>query len=194
MTQLPSILAAQSEFYDRAITTKAYLAYVRQHGIDVRRITDFAGATGLMEIVDCGNGRFDWTGLGISTTGFVCEAIDADGETVIDLVAWPIERPTQVMTMFGRAALLGLWEAVNPATFCLGKSLTMHRTTLEWLVAGCQGAAVVHSGRAAWAFLDIPGPIAARDRIHAAKLLDIARTVVDETQIVVATQRLARAA
>lgn len=183
MEQLPAILAARAEFYERVETTEAYLTYVRQHGIDIGRITDFAGATGVVEIVDCGNNRFDWTGPGTAVTAFVCEAMEADGETVIDLVAWPVDRPAHVMTMLGRAVLLGMWAAMNPATYYMGKSLIMRRTPLDWLAAGCDGAAVVHAGRAGRAFLDIPGPILAQDKCHARELLDIARSVVDERQI-----------
>lgn len=183
MNQLPAILLARAEFYDRVETTKAYLGFVRRHGIDVGRVADFAGATGLVDIIDCGNGRFDWSAPGTATTAFVCEAVDADGETVVDLVAWPVGRPSYVMTMLGRAALLGMWAAMNPATFYMNKSLTMHRTPLEWLASGCSGAAVVHPGRASWAFLDIPGPILAQDRAHARELLAFARSVVDERQI-----------
>jgi hypothetical protein len=183
VSQLPAILVARAEFYDRVETTTSYLSYVRRHGIDIGQVTDFAGATGVIEIVDCGNGRFDWSGPGTKVMGFVCEALDADGETVVDLVAWPIDRPMHVLTMLGRAALVGMWAAMNPATFYMDKPLIMYRTPLEWLTSGCRGAAVVHARRAGRAFLDIPGPILAQDPSHARTLLAIARSVVDERQI-----------
>ena len=46
----------------------------------------------------------------------VVEVFAADGETVLDLAAWPLGAPERVCTMFGRAPALGLAAARNPAT------------------------------------------------------------------------------
>ncbi|RUT28323.1 hypothetical protein EMQ25_17205 [Arsenicitalea aurantiaca] len=190
----PGLLVARHQFYERAWPTPAYIAYVRRHVLDVGLISDFVGGTAVMSVVDCGNGRFDWDATGSRYDAFVCEAYDVDGETTIDIVAWPVDGPGHVLTMFGRAPLLGLWHALNPATYTLGKALVMHRTPLDWLKAGCAGAAVVTPRLAARQLMDIPGPIAARDRAHARELLRMAHSVVDDEQIVVAAADNARAA
>jgi hypothetical protein len=189
-----ALLVARYQFYERAWPTPKFHAYARQHALDVELIAGFAGATAVLSIVDCGHGRFDWEAPGSRFDAFVCEAYNADGETTIDLVAWPLHRPGYVLSMFGRAPMLGLWHAFNPATYTLGKALVMHRTPLDWLKAGCRGAAIIVPTLAARRFIDIPGPIAARDRAHARELLRIAHSIVDEKQIVVAAEDIARVA
>src|SRR5688572_3189661 len=104
------LLVARAELYERAETTRQYVDYVQRHGLDLDRIADFAGATGILNVVDCGNGRFDWTARGEAFTAFVLEVLGEDGETVVDIAAWPLERPATVLTMFGAAPVLGLWE------------------------------------------------------------------------------------
>jgi hypothetical protein len=187
-----ALMAARADLYGFAFASPAYLKYVRQHGIDVDRMSDFAGASALAPIVDCGGGRFDWPGFGQDeeqqhVDAFIVELFADDGETVLDIVAWPVDRPQHVMSMFGRAALAGEWEAFNPATFYMGKALVMHRTVLDWLKAGCRGAAIVDKRLAARALVDVPGPVAARDRHHAQELIAIIRSLIGPQKIVVAT-------
>lgn len=135
-----ALVAARAEFYDRSHAHPEFIHYVRHHGLELGRISGFAGATGMLPVVDCGQGRFGWDAPGELIQAFICEAYAEDGETVIDLVAWPTDRPGYVLTMFGRAPILGLWEAMNPATYFGGKALQMHRTPLEWLQSGCRGS------------------------------------------------------
>ena len=185
---------ALAEFYDSPWPGDVYRDYVQANDLDLRTIHNLAGATSVLPVVDCGSGRFDWRARGETFPAFVVEALGADGETTIDLVAWPLDRPHHVLTMFGRASLLGLWQALNPASFFMGKALAMHRMPLDWLKAGCSGAAVVVPGLAARVFLDIPGPIAARDRLHARELSRIARRIIEEVQIGVSAGDRSRAA
>lgn len=181
-----ALIAARAEFYDRALPHREFQHYVRCHGLELGRISGFAGATGMLPVVDCGHGRFDWGAPGQLVQAFVCEAYAEDGGTVIDLVAWPIDRPQVVMTMFGRAPLLGLWEAMNPSTYFGGKPLQMHRTPLEWLQAGCRGAAVVRPALAARLLFDIDGAIAGKDPSHVRRLRELIHTVVDDHKVVCA--------
>ncbi len=183
MNMYSALTAARETLYDSSRTTPEFLHYVRHHGLELGRISGFAGATGILPIVDCGNGRFDWEAPGELIPGFVCEALAEDGETIIDLVAWPLERPTTVLTMFGRAPLLGLWEAMNPATYFGGNALQMHRTPLEWLQAGCRGAAVVRPASAARLLFGIDGAVAGKDRQHARELLHLIRGVVGPDKV-----------
>jgi hypothetical protein len=179
-----ALIAARAEFYERAQPTPEFLKYVGRNGLELDRIRGFAGATGILAIVDCGGGRFDFEAPGEMIQAFICEAYAEDGESVIDLVAWPPDRPKHVMTMFGRAPLLGLWEAMNPATYYGGKPLQMHRTPIEWLQSGCRGAVIVRPTLAARLLFDIDGAIAGRDRQHARELLGLLRTVVSADKVV----------
>jgi hypothetical protein len=190
-------LIARADFYARANTTQAYVRYVRDHGIDPWDVMPYAGATGIIPVVDCGNGQFDFEPHlhcpDRPFDAFVCEVIDADGETTLDLVAWPVNRPYRILTMFGRAPAVGLWEAENPASYFMGKTLPLHRTPLEWLAAGCSGAAIITPRLAARWLLDLPGPVAARDHAHARQLHQIKQTLVEGIKVMVAAseERLA---
>jgi hypothetical protein len=183
-----ALIAARAEFYERSQVTAEFLHYVGRHSLELGRISDFAGATGILPVADCGGGRFDWGAPGDMIEAFICEAYAEDGETVIDLVACPLDRPKYIMTMFGRAPLLGLWEAMNPATYYGGKPLQMHRTPLEWLQSGCRGAAVVRPSLAAPFLFNLEGAIAGKDLRHSRHLLDLIRSVVDDKKVVCASK------
>jgi hypothetical protein len=186
------LLAARHDLHERALPSEAFLDYVRAHRLDLSRIGGFAGITAATPIIDCGNRRFDFgDDHSEAVPGFVCEAFAEDGETVIDLVAWPISRPDQPMTLFGRCGLLGIWEAMNPATFIFDKPISIHRSPLDWLKAGCSGAAVADPRVAAWALLDIPGRIAGQDKQHSRQLLELAETVIDRSRFVAPVRRAA---
>ena len=191
------VLIARAEFYARAHTSRAYINYVRQHAIEPWVVKDFAGATAIVPIYDCTSGRFDFEPHlqcpDDPVEAFVCEVLDTDGETTIDLAAWPLSKPEKVFTMFGRAPALGLWEADNFSTYYLGKSLCMRRTPLEWLTSGCSGAAIVSPQLAGRWLLDLPGPVAARDNAHARQLHQLKMSVLDQARVMVATneERLA---
>ncbi|HEY8577178.1 MAG TPA: hypothetical protein VIL88_12650 [Devosia sp.] len=179
------LLAAREEFYDRADAHPEFIHYVCHHGLELGRISGFAGAMGIVPVVDCGSGRFDFDAPSEMIQAFICEAYAEDGETVIDLVAWPVDRPKHVMTMFGRAPILGLWEAFNPASYYGGKPLQMHRTPLEWLKAGCRGAAVVRPVLAARLLFELEGAVAAADQRHAQELHQIISMVIPKGKVVV---------
>ena len=155
----------------------------------MRTIAAFIGGYGLASIIECGGNRFEFADLNESAQpsfdAFVFEAFDADGETVIDLVSWRPDEPSHVLSMFGRCGLVGLWEAMGPATYFMGGFLTMHRTPLDSLKAGCKGAAVVTSSIAARQLVDIPGRVAARDQAHGRQLSQLLQSVVDPNKIIV---------
>ncbi len=184
---------ARSEFYERAdrrLFCPKYAEYVRTHRLDVDRIRAFAGLSSVMPIVDCGKGRFDFVGHGEPVEAFVVDVLDFDGETHLDIAAWPLDDPGHVLTMFARAPLMGMWAALNPATYYLGKALVIHRTPLEWLTSGCSGAAVLVPQLAARLLIDLPGPVAARDMAHGRELLALAESVVDPRRILVPAPEL----
>lgn len=185
------IMEARAELYSLAWFTRDFAAYVRHHNLDIEQVAGFAGGHGIIDVVDCGAGRFDWTAPGDPFPAFVCEAYAEDGETTIDLVAWPISRPGTVLSMFGNAAWLGAWAAWNPASYCFGKALTIHKTPLDWLKSGCTGAAVVNPRLAARELIDLPGPIAAQDKQHGRELLAMAQALVNRNRILVPTERRA---
>ena len=98
------------------------------------------------------------------------EAFDRDGETPIDLVAWPVDKPAEVLTMYRRAAIVGLWQAMSPYQYTFGRPVDLHRTPEDWLKAGCDGCAIATPHIAARTLIDLPGRFAPRDREHAAEV------------------------
>jgi hypothetical protein len=158
--------------------------YARQHGIDLGVAYAFAGLCAVIPITDCGNGRFDFRDTDEDIESLVCEALGADGETCTDLVAWPLSDPGRVMTIFGRAVIIGEWASRSPFTYAFAP-LTMHRNPLEWLKAGCDGAAIVDATKAGRALVDLPGQIAARDAQHGRELSALIDAVYPSNKIVV---------
>ena len=48
-----ALLAARAEFYERSQVTAEFLHYVGRNGLELGRISGFAGATGVLPVVDC---------------------------------------------------------------------------------------------------------------------------------------------
>ncbi len=183
-----ALFDARLELQCRPFPDRTFLDYVKENGIDQAAMGRFVGGYGVIDIVDHGAGRFDFPGDDGAGAfpAFVLEALGDDGETVIDLVAWQLDGPSHVLSMFGRCGLLGVWEAMAPGTYFMGAALTMHRTPLDWLKSGCSGAAIVTPGAASWQMVEVPGRIAARDHAHGRELVSLLRTAIDPaTKIVV---------
>ena len=101
-----TLTGAPAGFYARAWFTPAYADYLRDHHLDIDVILVGAGASAVIPIIDCGNGRFDFGKPELDPLAFVCEVIAEDGETIEDLIAWPISESSHVMTI--SAALVSL--------------------------------------------------------------------------------------
>lgn len=192
------ILNALTEIYDQERPRLATVDYLAEHDIDVNVVAGFCGPPTVLPITLLPNRRFDLPDHGADTVeGVVIEVRGEDGETVIDLVAWPVADLTDVRTLCGVAPIVGLWNALNPSTYFLDHPLVIHRTPLAWLQADCEGAAVVIPEMAARIFLDIRdmgGRIGAQDADHAHELRKILQALVDQIEIVMPKSRMLPAA
>ncbi len=168
------ISGALAEVYDLDRDRMPTVDYLAEYGINIGAVAGFCGSPTVLPITLLPNRRFDLPDHGTEAVdGVVIEARGEDGETVIDLVAWPIANPTDVHTLCGAASMLGLWQAFNAATYVFDYPLAIHRTPLDWLKADCQGAAIIIPDLAAQTFLDIAnfgGQIGASDPAHAREL------------------------
>jgi hypothetical protein len=184
-SRLPSPLRlARGELDHRAATpSRQHVHYWREHRLDPAMVAGFAGLLAVLPMRVFPQERFDFGEDG-DPLGAVVEAFDEDGETVLDLVAWPIAEPERVLSMFGRAPVLGMWAAMDPATFIFDRPLMVHRTPLDWLKSGCHGCAIVVPRLAARLFVELPGQIAAQDMPHARELRALLQSVVDVSRIV----------
>ncbi|MDF1607698.1 hypothetical protein PZ897_05860 [Hoeflea sp. YIM 152468] len=131
-------------------------------------MSDCTGILTLARIAVHGNDRFDFDPVGIEAVVF--EAMGEDGETPIDLVAWPIDCPWHVLTMFGRCGLIGAFCAFNPATYCAGSVLPIYRSPHELFRCGFNGSAIAVPHIAAWQIIDLPGRVVAQDLRHGIQL------------------------
>jgi len=191
MSMHVSMLEARAEYYCSDHDFGRYLGYSRLHEFDFSNLSSFAGATAVMRVVDCGRNRFEFSHCfphQPNFPAFVCEALDKDGETAIDLVAWPLCQPRRVLTMFGRCGILGAWEALNPTRYTFDAPLIVHRTPLDWLKAGCTGAAIVTGNIATRMLLDLPGKLAAQDERHGREIEALRRSVLPKNQVLVPSQ------
>ncbi len=183
------IINALSEIYDIERLRLATVDYLATHDIDINAVAGACGSPTVTPITLLPNRRFcldDGHGAD-AVDGVVIEAIGADGETSLDLVGWPLDNPRDVRTLLGRAPLVGMEAAFNPATYYLGHSLIVHCSPLTWLQASCQGAAVAVSELAGRTFLDIAdmgGQIGADNHVHARQLKAHLRAMINRVEIV----------
>ncbi|MFZ5675869.1 MAG: hypothetical protein ACOZAM_23175 [Pseudomonadota bacterium] len=161
-------LLAEAAFLGRAAWTTETAAYVTANGIDLDALNRHAGVIAIMGCHFFGNGSFE-IDEEEGKPAAVIEVYAEDDETAIDVCAWPIGNPDTFATMLGADAL-GIARVVNPATWALGGVLSVHRTPLRWLQAGCQGCCVLdHRYVSVW-LGGVPGAIQAEDIEHARQL------------------------
>jgi hypothetical protein len=177
---------ARHELYERAERTDYHL----RHGISWSTIEAHAGVLTVIPVLFYTGGKFDFTDYE-GEQAVVIEAFEEDGETTLDLVAWPVDRPAQVASMFGRAPLVGMWQVYNPASYIFDEPLQVHRTPLDWLKADGGGCAIVTPRLAAQVLNDLPGRIAGHDPAHALELGRLLESIVDLSRIVAPMRRAA---
>ncbi|MFG1222142.1 hypothetical protein [Xanthobacter wiegelii] len=145
--------------------------FVAREALDLRLVAAFAGSLTLARYTFSPPPRrfhFDPAG----ELAVVVEALEIEhGERwLVDLVAWPVDRPSEFATAAGRADLLGADQVDNPASFFGGRPLLVHRTPLGWLRAGCCGVVVLDERRAGGRLAGALGNLLAEDLAHAREL------------------------
>lgn len=149
--------------------------YCRENGIDWIATQPAGGCLRLADITIEPRGRFTFADRGDpgAVEAAVVEAIADGAETVVDLVAWPANAPDKILSLLGRAAVLGEAWAASPSSYFGGVPLRLFRTPLAWLRAECRGAAVVDmKGAARWR-MDLDAkvePVGFADVLHKATL------------------------
>ena len=186
-----SILATCFELARLAETTMPEtLAYLKKNGVRLTRtMSDCVGTITLALIADHGNKRFDFDAGGFEA--LVCDVMGEDGETAVDLIAWPVDDPETVLTMFDRCGLVGAYQAFNPASYFDGNPLPVHRTPLDLFRAGYTGAAVAIPRIAARQILDLPGSVLAVNHRHGIELKTLIETNIRGRVLVPAKARMA---
>lgn len=187
---------ARDELIERAThSINEFCEYRRAQSIAQETIEAHCGCLTVLPVQFFPQARFDFTDdVDGAHQALVMEVFDFDGETVIDLIAWPVTRPDKVASMFGRAPLVGMFNVSCAATYCFGKALVVHRTPLAWLQAGAMGCAVVVPALAARELIDAPGLITGQDMEHAREIGRLLSSIVDLSKIVAPNAQMQRAA
>lgn len=168
------------------------VAYCRKNGIDFAATVPACGGVYLAEIYADGRTFLPCAGGALAAW---CEAIAEDAEAVLDVVAWPVDRPERWWTLGGLAPALGMSFAANPASYAFGSPLRLHRTPLRWLQAKCDGAVVLDRQLGARWLLDVPAPrIATEDRAHARESVAAMDALVGRQRFVVPANDMEAAA
>lgn len=103
------------------------------------------------------------------------EVFEADMETVIDLVAWPIDKPAEYRTFVGQGAVLGAANIENPSTYVGGRPLRVSRTPQAWARAGGRGVCPIDFELAGAMLASCPGRLFCEDIHHARAIARMVR-------------------
>lgn len=155
---------------------------LKDQGVDYRSVVDRTGPICLRRItIDDAS----WT-FGIDEElgepGFVMAVHAIDGESVIDLVAWPVRHPEAWGTYLGFAGLLGGDAVVNPASFVEGPC-PIWSMPISWLQSDLRGAVVVNPRLAAPILAQAPGPFQCEDLEQARWLVETGAIAVSELMV-----------
>ena len=169
MSSASELFLARAQLY-LSRPTSASIRYVRENGLySADRVGRglFYRDAGL-----CVRDRFGSSDLADTLVAIV-EGFGRDGQTVLDLVAWPIDDPRRVFTAFGRLPLLGMPNLFSAATFAFDRPLRCYRTPLAWWRAGCMGAVVLDEVTAPRLLLDSLGTISGEDFDHSCEIAEL---------------------
>jgi hypothetical protein len=154
------------QFYNVASWGQAEADYLKHHNLPMEAANAHCGGFFILPCAFDGSDLFTFNAGGVSAV--VIEVYGDDDETVIDLAAWPVDRPENFATAMG-AALLGAARVCNPASWFPGP-LPIFRTPLKWLQARCQGVVVLDYKSAPLVLADALGDLEAEDEAHQAEL------------------------
>jgi len=192
MSALSPILPMLHEFYQQADWTECAAKYVTENDLDLEEICAKAGVFAVLPLTFAANGLFDFGG---TVVGAVIEVYAENAETTIDLCAWRTDHPQTFATAMGAASVLGSANIANPASWAFDQHLAVHRTPLEWLKAGGQGACILDHRYALHELGQALGPLLAQDEKHAADLRRLlCRSPVDPAQIIYPRNTISKAA
>jgi hypothetical protein len=176
------------QLYAEADLSLEWIRWCRGTGINFDEATAHAGVViGCRLVFDDSGFHLDRAG----TRSVAIEALGEDAETVIDVVAWPLEEPDRFRRAIGWAAGLGISQVTNPASYFGGRPLLVHRTPLRWLQAGCCGVVVLDRHSAPRWLGEALGRIAGEDVGHGRQLARMLHGSFDRRRIVAPVRRAA---
>jgi hypothetical protein len=188
---LPPLLAMRAQIYD-TLPTREGNAYRASLGIDHATIEAACGVVVVAPVQYFRDRSFDLIEDG--EAGFlsaIIEVFDADARTIIDLVAWPLNRPDKFATALRRGDGLGIWQVLDAGSYAYSpeRALRVHRTPESWLRARCQGVVILNTPSAPRWLAAAPGPLLAEDLDHGREIGRLLHPLFDPRRILAPLDR-----
>jgi hypothetical protein len=141
-------------------------AFIDENRLDREVIKEHCNVLGVQPLKFDGVGWFKF-----STSGVRAPFVGVlEGNHVIDLVAWPPDRPNEIALHEGRGVLLGYEQLISAASWALDGKLMIHRSVLRWLRARCQGIVPLTPGAFDVIRREALGDLECEDEEHAETL------------------------
>jgi hypothetical protein len=169
-------------------------AYRRELGTDFRTIEAACGCLVVAPVKYAADRTFDFLEPGDQggVLSAVIECFDAGRVEVIDLCAWPLNRPEKFATYLGRADGLGV-HAPTDGYYFGGGALYVFRNPEMWLRAHCYGAVILNATNAPRWLASAKGKIAAEDIEHGREIARALHGFFDPRRIIAPLARSAAA-
>ncbi|MGC1861552.1 MAG: hypothetical protein WA733_10615 [Methylocystis sp.] len=186
------LLAMRAQLYD-VLPTREGNAYRASLGIDHATIEAECGVVVIAPVRYFPGRSFDLI-EDVDTGGVlsaIIEVFDADARTIIDLVAWPLNRPDKFARALGRGDGLAIWRVLDPGTYAYSseKALRVHRTPDSWLRAGCQGVVILNTMSAPRWLSASPGHLLAENIEHGREIGRLLHPLFDPRRILAPLNR-----
>ena len=134
--RISALQTLRADLYEQRPATRDDVTAWRQFGLDHCTIEAHCGILVIANVTYYSRGGFDLDAGDASVKSAVIEVLAEDGETVVDIVAWPINAPQMFTSALGIADVLGAAQIENPATYFADAPIQAHRTPAGWLRAG----------------------------------------------------------
>jgi len=187
------VFTSHQQWLSRSWLVPATASFVKSNRLDLEMVNAHAGTISLLPCAFDGAGYFDF-----DPGGDICcvfEVLDEDAATSTDLCAFSVIFPDRFGLAMGSAAVLGLTNVTNPASWAFGKVLPVYRRPIDWLRAGCEGVVILDHYAAPACLSRKLGNLLAEDEAHARELKSLLCTPqVDPTSILFPKSTARRAA
>ena len=170
----------RQQHYQMAEPCPEWWSFIHQNMINPAALEPHCGTIGvaLCKSLDASNGDrlFEFSSKGIACVVIEALCFQREGGNknpyVADLVAWSLQAPNSFATALGTGEgceLLGAWSACRTDR----SPLTVHRTPLAWLKAGCEGCVVLKQEGGGFWLNKAGAPFVCEDAEHAKAVRDL---------------------
>lgn len=163
----------RQQLYQMSEPCPEWWSLIHQNKINPAALETHCGTIGvaLCKSLDANNGDrlFEFSSMGIPCVVIEAICFRREGSNInpytADLIEWPLYAPDSFATALGAGEgceLLGAWSACRT-----DRTLTVHRTPLAWLKAGCEGCVVLKQEGGGFWLNKAGGPFVCEDAEHA---------------------------